>query len=747
MLREEAGIKEFLDHNKRPEERFKALAKLDEGKITTWSDILNTYLFDLNVEGDQKQDYQNFVGQLIQDRDLLDQECYREAIARLFDDDNKSYGSQQYNYNWVWNKNTGVNNDLTGYKLVYHEVHVNSKDARHNNLLEVAIKAPGSRDLMSDVDTTIEVTHCDERLRQKIRWPAHFEGSEGCLKTLLQAAIVHNFNQINLEITGLTGALSRDSNAYAKEGYFKNDQEQFKFKEKFLSESTLELLKDRALYEQVADAFAKSIVSQYKQKKETQELAASLFSIREYFGEDERGWQREMLDYFETHPLYNDDQGNNNSFRAVIEAALNLTSEWYKFYKNALNELRNGDSQEAVRYRLGYGDKVGTNLEQSSSAEREEDMRIDMKGYLYTKILAKEVACLQSQLDKVDLSSAKRSIEVLAKELKTLENKLKEGKRELRRASTDFLKEAVERHIIFLRNERVSLYRDYEKAIKGYAGAIQEQCDLKNKLQEATIKAGLFAHEAYVNFSALYHTVYWQQSQDDRLRIDRRHIVLCSVLQQIGFRLLHGKDYQDAMQLQDNVYQKALRGGEMLYRVAKYEQRVADMFLGDDTWFGDKFFDNNSGYVLKRLKEPVEKTAFSPNFYRLLNRGILLVKDVKKNKNVPPEQKARKALLESFRRYLIDYLGQDYHQNTDISQLEAIFRGTKEQEGFIKWLTIHDNDLLLDGAKKLITATFKAKLNHKSEMSANDRVLLWGYPFTSRREASTIERSSRRYRP
>jgi len=770
MLRDETEVEAFFE-NKNAKECFKALAKL-KGEITTWSDVLNAYLFDLEKDDQERQSHQSFVGELIKRREQFDEGCYRQAVKRLFDDNGKPRCDQKYSYSPKWNKSTGIRNDLIGYKLAYYELCVSTKDAGHDDLLKIIIKAPGSKDLMSDVDTTIEVTYCDESLRQKTKWPSHFEGNNGCLKTLLQAAIVYNFNRINLEATGLTGALSRDSNAYAEKGYIKNGQEQFKFnkiRQNLLSSDTLIFLKeDDALCREVAENYKENIVRKYKQRKETQELAASLFSIREYFGK--KGWQEEMLDYFETLYPYRNDQKNNIAFRKVIKEAFDLTDEWYRFYKDELNKLSEGDTEESVVYQQGYWDKVGSQFNQKPlSDKRKEDMHIDMKYYLYTKILAKDVARLQSELDKIDLARSKYSVEKLAKKLRNAGNSsderrpvVGENKKKVKKGSLpamdkrekdkegknsseknheeDFLpKKAWNERIEFLKNEYSSLYLNYIKEIKKYRKNLKNKCRIKNKLQKATIKAGLFAHEAYVNFGALYHTVYWQQSQDDKLRIDRRHVVLCSVLQQIGFRLLHSKEYQKKMQLQDDVYQKALLGGEMLYRVAKYEQRVADMLLGSDrAWFDDKVSSSTED-VLKRLRgtEPVKKSTFELKFYRLLDRGTLLVKEVKKKGDVPVEQKARKALLESFRLYRIEHLGKKCRR-MGISDLESIFKNREEeQKGFIRWLTVHDNKLLLEGAKKLIATTFKVKLSEKfSEQGAisdNDKVFLWGHKFDAGR--------------
>src|SRR5690606_3529158 len=70
------------------------------------------------------------------------------------------------------------------------------------------------------IDTSIEVMFCDEGLRGKIKpISALTIPAQGDLSMVIQALVVHYFNQLNLDRVGLTGALSRDSNAYAKDSY------------------------------------------------------------------------------------------------------------------------------------------------------------------------------------------------------------------------------------------------------------------------------------------------------------------------------------------------------------------------------------------------------------------------------------------------------------------------------------------------------------------------------------------------
>ena len=208
-----------------------------------------------------------------------------------------------------------------------------------------------------------------------------------------------------------------------------------------------------------------------------------------------------------------------------------------------------------------------------------------------------------------------------------------------------FVKTLLESELEKIRAEKAELSTDLSNCRNICTDSLQELIASNIKLQECQIQAALFANEAYINYSALYHTVYWQQSDNkENLNIARRHIVMCSILQQSGFLLLHTKNYRD----------KGVSDGLLLYRTAKYGQRIADMIFGNKTeFFSD--FNNKKEQILSRLKctIPIADFKANENLWPLLERSCQVVNDVKKNDHIKPYDKIKKAKLIYFRNYLI----------------------------------------------------------------------------------------------
>ena len=86
------------------------------------------------------------------------------------------------------------------------------------------------------------------------------------------------------------------------------------------------------------------------------------------------------------------------------------------------------------------------------------------------------------------------------------------------------------------REQSLTLHRKLESALKSLAKLYNEQ-------QASQIRANLFAQEAYINRASVYHVVAWMQSAVDDLRINFKQVVMGSILQQIGFRLLHSAQF------------------------------------------------------------------------------------------------------------------------------------------------------------------------------------------------------------
>ena len=334
-----------------------------------------------------------------------------------------------------------------------------------------------------------------------------------------------------------------------------------------------------------------------------------------------------------------------------------------------------------------------------------------------------EVARAKKVIDNLQLDAFKTEVMAIDKKIDAVAAEITELQNVLAATGSAVAQDALNKGI----EEKKTTLAELREAVPtlcqahDYLEKVKSLATAWNQLQEAQIRANLFANEAYINYSALYHTVHWQQSGDTDLRIDRRQVVMGSLLQQIGFRLLHAKAFR----------QVGLSEGAILYRVAKYEQRMADMFYGDSThWFGDRLFKPSpeEDVILRRLKSQVKADRFNDHLFPLLNRGTRLIRAVKKNIEIAPADKARKAYLLAFRDYLHrirNIRDADTMQEEDIEALLSV-----HEIRFKTWLAELDNNVLLDTAQKIILETVSAKLAAAEPTSANtNSVNIWGHEF------------------
>ncbi|MGE3920825.1 MAG: ankyrin repeat domain-containing protein, partial [Gammaproteobacteria bacterium] len=628
--------KTFLQTHTTPIARFQSLARLrvsESEPYCAWRDLLQHFV--LSVDSASK-DHETFVNALIKSRDELDRDFYYLALQSIFGDNGKEKPEKRFNYKIDWG-NMGVNSDATAHKLVYRKLQILGKESDLDGkiLLVLAVKSPGSRDLISDIDTSIEVMFCDEGLRGKIKPISGLTiPAQGDLSMVIQALVVHYFNQLNMDRVGLTGALSRDSNAYAKDSYMvltselNQTQHTYRQQIKFLKSYLLteELLSGleasdksayvkytkRDFYAGESNQYTGEVTGDYKQKKETLELAASLFSIREYCGDDEGGkkeWKK-FSDHFKQYNFGNDNQ-NRVNFRKIMKGALIRVDKWYQDYKQSLSRSIQTDP--------------------GLSKNQQEDQWIQAKNKLYVEKLLL-VAQAQATVDQSNQFAVLRNkILNSKKQLSEVVNKIEQleaSKANLPAVVVQVIDAAIQQAKT---EEKIPALDAYKRVLNDYVKSLQKYSQGLNELQQAQIEASLYAHEAYVNFSALCDTVYREQSVQN-LSI-KKHVILCSILQQIGSYLLHGKHYKQ--HFADNVQDKNQQvriAGEMLYRTAKYLARIADCFDG----------------------QPSNRLLFDSNFAQLLNQGCLLIKNVKKSSSIKPHQKSEVALLIAFKQYLID---------------------------------------------------------------------------------------------
>ncbi|MFN7098271.1 MAG: hypothetical protein ACK4PR_12055, partial [Gammaproteobacteria bacterium] len=357
---------------------------------------------------------------------------------------------------------------------------------------------------------------------------------------------------------------------------------------------------------------------------------------------------------------------------------------------------------------------------------RQQDFKLHATHMIYAgkvkdvAVFRKQVRLLMSKLNAI-----KEKLDNGNEELKKIDKDIEDIRKELSQVPAN-LTLVIETSINQLKRRRIEVYtQKIEPHKRGYCDCLRELSQALLAQQKAIIISCLFAHEAYINYGAVYHTVEWQQSANTDLRIDRRLIVLGSLLQQIGFRLLHAKHYAE----------QGAPINEVSYRVSKYEQRIADMIWGPQLrWFDDEFFDKTrTQNVLSRLKPlyPINPNVFNEKLYILLNRGIKLVK-IKKDNNIQVYEKGEKAFFECLKHYLTEEEGMPIHSMNDQDILALC---TAERKGRLMYrLTRLDSKQLTNVVQKIILLVLEVKLDvatdkwSKTKHTPNN-ILLWGQPF------------------
>ena len=221
-----------------------------------------------------------------------------------------------------------------------------------------------------------------------------------------------------------------------------------------------------------------------------------------------------------------------------------------------------------------------------------------------------------------------------------------------------------------LKKQSIILVEQIEDLENQLQSSLKQRADKLIAKQALYIKAYLFANEAYVNRSAVYHVVKGLQRKEN-VRISKQTL-MGSGLQQIGFHFLHS----------DKLRHEKKSEGEIAYLNAKYGCRVFDLIFnnGEDPARQAPYSDENieslvkNGNTLKilyRLKTPELQTNshhfFSRVEYHLLNSDMKLITQIKGATNILDGEKPARALeIVKDRMHLID--GMNYPDKLIINE-------------------------------------------------------------------------------
>jgi dihydroneopterin aldolase len=594
---------------------FPAIQRFEKLGNTDWETLKKLYVTTLYLEaGAQEQAAQKMQAH-IEDRDIVDYASYREAILRIFPSSYFNLAAE------IAGKVAEIPADGYTFTAKWYEFIVTKKTAHLPTGLEesqkckIAIKAPGSRKLTSDIDTSILTTftgessffeHAEARVKKE---RADYEGR-------ITNAIIDEFYKISEELFKMTSSSQRDSNAYIDT--ITKDKENYS---KFLhDEENNPLIQGERLFSE--EEFTKKF-KEYKYKKHVQEMAASLFSLHTSLEQEE--WE---------------------VFKDLVKKRLSkiLKSELPKDVQETYISLCQQDYdtifQRAEKLRRHHLKKLNVKIGELSQLDplpvRTQDIPIAALNRLYVEHLEKCTECYEQIL------ALKSERKPLMDELEGKKQALDKELAALKRLGDSSNHPAIQEVIEKIRKACAVLEESCQKLKGSLRQNIIKTAQQQTEHQLHQILASTFANEAYVCRSAVYHVMNGQ-SGVTKLPISQQTL-LGSALQQVGFKLLHTKE----------LTHKRFSPEEIAYYTAKYGQRLFNLvFSGHNAEFDDDIIKplargktNDKFPKFTYLKfEQVRHNAYS-TFNRkelaLLNDQAKIIHHIKSNPAILDAEKPRK---------------------------------------------------------------------------------------------------------
>ncbi|MBS4166446.1 MULTISPECIES: hypothetical protein [unclassified Neochlamydia] len=596
---------------------FSAIQRFQQLGDTDWETLKKHYVTTLRLEAGAQEQAAQMMQAHIEDRDIVDYASYREAILRIFP---SSYFNLAAG---IEGRIAGTATDGYTFTAKWYEFIVTQKTAHVPTGLEksqkckIAIKAPGSRKLTSDIDTSILTTFIGEN--------SFFEHAKARIKREgldyeghITNAIINGFYSISEELFKMTSASQRDSNAYTDT--IAKDKEIYP---KFLhDEENNPLIQGERLFSE--EEFTK-IFKEYKYQKHVQEMAASLFSLHASLEQEE--WQvfkdlvKKRLGKILEAELPNEAQGTHISlcqqdYDTIFQGVENIRGHHLKALNAKIQQLSQLDPLPV----------------------RAQDIIIAALNRLYVEHLEQCTDCYEQILALK--SKRKPLMDELEAKKQALDKELAALKRLGDSSDDPDIQEIIEKK----QKNCAMLEESCRKLKDSLRQNIIKTAQLQTEHQFRQILASTFANEAYVCRSAVYHVVNGQSGAAD-LPISQQTL-LGSALQQVGFKLLHSKELTHKNYLPE----------EIAYYTAKYGQRLFNLiFSGRNAELDDgiikRLAQGKKGKDLPKFTylkaKQVRDNAYS-TFKRkelaLLNDQAKIIQRIKSNPTILDAEKPRKTL-------------------------------------------------------------------------------------------------------
>lgn len=566
---------------------------------------------------------------LVAYRDIVDFNLYKQAVEKIFP-------AADYNLN----VRASADLDEQTHKLLsdYFEFIVTKRaDVRPSRIEQKAcciikINSPGSRHLTSDIDTSIlstlkfidsEKSKQDffEKAAAEVKVKTDHEGA-------ISVMVIDGFYQLSEEEFGRSSGPHRDSNAYL-DLMTKDEEEYPKFKENDQKDpdQTNPMIVDKRFF--TTKEFIQQM-SPYKKQKHELEMAASLFSLKEaldllsvdskqepaFLWEQFKTQLKEtvltmMESYYEGMEKDQATKKTAEDIEKICETVEELNKYYHTCMKTKQIELEQGE----------YG-----KTSQLTGQEKEEDIRIAAMNRLYVEWLRKMVNCSSKLLEY------NQNISLYATELSRLVEDIKQLEKKIERNKED---KAYQKEVVQWRQELSTQTALEKQTSDNLKGALRDKAKEKINKLHARITAHTFANEAYVNRSAVYHVVKGSQQQGKIAMTDQT--LLGSVLQQLGFKLLHTQQLLNSGKGEE----------EAAYLTSKYGQRMKELIFPEsrpiDMKKLKKTLKMNTLEILSQLKStmihPYCHQDFDLVILQQLNLETKIVYEIKKNGDIADSDK------------------------------------------------------------------------------------------------------------
>lgn len=624
----------------------------------------------------------NDMAALVRYRDLLDFEIYRQAAEKLFP-------CEHYNLEPRTNGQVEKKDGEYHYKSEWHEFVITSRSLAASpwGQCVIRIDAPGSRKLTSDIDTSIytkfvhqenfDFTHVADRVKKGIDKASRITNG-----------IIDGFYLISEEIHNVTSSQSRNSNAYvdtlvADAGdyskFTSNEENNPKIGEisLFTNEEYIELFKE------------------YKSNKTILERAASLFSLKNSFSNNEK-WNSFKMQVNNASQEIVEEHIKDDEKKRIFLAEVKKNNElMFEMVENLC-----GKHQELLERKILEIDKTeyATNspfLQCGNEKGYKKDIEIAAMNRLYVEQLEK-IADIRDKVIGLEKEN-KGYIEDLRARKPILEQenaKLKKWEEELITYKED---KELQSFLAIKCNKCVELNKEYEERKSILKNNLIEIAKLKNAKQELLIVANTFANEAYVNRSAVYHVVKGMQKKE-KINLTE-HTLLCSALQQVGFKLLYSQEQIDS--------RKPLE--EVAYLTAKYGYRIFNLiFTGLDDVSDREWEILKKGNAIDKFKlfnhlksEPTIKNylyqTLSVEERVLLAYQARIISQVKNKNEIEDSQKSLKT-------------------KELMAELGRYFKLSIDNEDFLRLFAEKEKEFFLSIAAKLVGIVYVSRLVRKERL-------------------------------